>query len=46
MNLEKLIKERIEENEKLFNKEEIYFINKKIETIKKIYLLALLDTKI
>ena len=46
MNLEKLIKERIEENGKLFNKEEIYFINKKIEIIKKIYLLALLDTKI
>ena len=46
MNLEKLVKERIKENEKLFKKEEIYFINKKIETIKKVYLLALLDTKI
>ncbi len=46
MNLEKLVKERIEENEKLFNKEEICFINEKMETIKKIYLLALLDTKI
>ena len=46
MNLEKLVKGRIKENEKLFSKEEICFINKKMETIKKIYLLALLDTKI
>lgn len=46
MNFEKLVKERIEENEKLFNKEEICLINKKMKTIKKVYLLALLDTKI
>ena len=46
MELEELVKERIKENEKLFNKEELILLNNNVSIIKKVYLLALLDTKI
>lgn len=45
-NLEKVIIERIGENIKLFNKEEINIIKNNKKLAEKIYLLALLDTKI
>ena len=44
--MEKLIKERIKENERLFNKEELTFINENIKTINKIYLLGILDKSV
>lgn len=46
MELEELVKERIKENEKLFNKEELILLNNNVSIIKKVYLLALLDTEI
>ena len=46
MELEELVKERIKENEKLFNKEELILLNNNVSIIKKVYLLALWDTEI
>lgn len=45
-NLEKVIIERIEENIKLFNKEEINIIKNNKKLAEKIYLLGMLDNKI
>ena len=42
-NMEKLIKERIKENEKLFNKKELIFLYNNVNIIQKIYLLGVLD---
>ena len=41
--MEKLIKERIEENEKLFSVEELKIIKNNVNIVKKIYMLGLLD---
>lgn len=46
MELEEIVKERIKENEKLFSKEELEMINSSIKVVKKIYLLAFLDSEI
>jgi hypothetical protein len=43
MNLEKLVKERIKENEKLFNEKELNYINNNVNIIKKLYILGMLD---
>lgn len=40
-----LIRSRIEQNEKLFTSEEIKTLKENIQTISKIYLVALIDTK-
>ncbi len=45
MKIEKLIKERIEENKNLFTQQEYDNINKNIDTYMKVYLLAILDDK-
>lgn len=42
--MEKLIVERIEENKKIFTKEELTFIKSNVNIIQKIYLLAMLDS--
>lgn len=44
-NVEKFIKERIMENKKLFNKDEIDFIRKHENLMKKIYLLGFINSK-
>ena len=41
--MEELIKQRIEENEKLFNDRELKIINKNIILTKKIYLIGLIN---
>ena len=41
--MKNLIKERINENEKLFSEEELKIINEKFSLISKIYLLGILD---
>lgn len=41
--IEKILKERIEENEELFNKKELSLLNNNIKTIKKIYLMGLIN---
>jgi hypothetical protein len=46
MELEEIVKERIKENKKLFSKEELEMINSSIKVVKKIYLLAFLDSEI
>lgn len=43
ISVEKILKERIKENEELFNKEEIALLNNNIRIIKKIYLLGLIN---
>ena len=45
MKIENVIKERIEENKKLFNSNELDFIAKNINIIKKIYLIGLINGK-
>lgn len=45
MNLEKLVKERIKENEKLFTMKELKFIKENDTIIKKVYFLGILDSK-
>lgn len=42
--MEKFIKERINENKELFNKEEYSILENNMNVIKKIYILAILDT--
>lgn len=44
MNIQKVIEERIKENEKQFTSEELDQINKNKELIKKIYLLGSMDS--
>ena len=41
--VEKIVKERIKENEKLFSKKELKFINNNVNIIKKIYLIGLIN---
>lgn len=41
--IEEILKERIKENENLFNEEEIVLLNNNIKSIKKIYLLGLIN---
>ena len=43
--LQNFIKERIEENRKLFTTEELHLINENYNLIKKIYILAAKDSK-
>ena len=43
--MENLIKQRIEENKKIFNEEELTFFYKNVNIIYKIYLLGLIDAK-
>ena len=45
MKIENLIKERIEDNKKLFTQQEYDNISENINTYIKVYLLALLDDK-
>ena len=45
MKIEDLIKERIEENKKLFNSKELNFIANNINIIKKVYLIGLINGK-
>lgn len=42
--MEKFIKERIDENKGLFSKEEYRILENNMNVIKKIYILAILDT--
>ncbi len=41
--VEQIVKERIEENKKLFNEKELKIINNNVNIIKKIYILGILD---
>lgn len=41
--LDNFVKEKIEENEELFLKEEIELVKNNVSTVKKIYLLGLID---
>lgn len=41
--IEKVLRERIEENKELFNKKELNLFNDNIKSIKKIYLLGLIN---
>lgn len=41
--IEEVLKERIEENEELFNKKELSLLNNNIKIIKKIYLMGLIN---
>lgn len=43
--IEEILRERIEENKELFNKKEINLFNDNIKSIKKIYLLGLINGK-
>ena len=43
LNVEKIIKERIKENEELFTIEELIFLNNHVNIIKKIYLVGVID---
>lgn len=43
LNVEKIVKERIKENKKIFNKEELIFLNNNVNIIKKIYLVGIVD---
>lgn len=43
LNVEKLVKERIKENEKLFTGEELIFLNNHVNIIKKVYLMGVID---
>lgn len=43
LNVEKIVKERIKENEKLFIGEELQIINNNANIMKKVYILGLLD---
>ena len=45
LNVEKFIKQRIEENELLFSKKEIKHIKQEFNIIKKIYLLGFINSK-
>ena len=45
LNVEKIVKERIKENEKLFTGEELIFLNNHVNLIKKIYLIGLMNGK-
>lgn len=45
INVEKFIKERVEENKELFNKKELDIINQYESIIKKIYLLGFINAK-
>ena len=45
MKIENLIKERIEDNKKLFTQQEYDNISENIDTYIKVYLLAILDDK-
>ena len=42
--MEKLIEERIKKNEKIFNEQELTFLNNNVNIIQKIYLLGVLDS--
>ena len=44
-NVEKIVKERIKENEDLFTMEELKFITDNDNIIKKVYFLGILDSK-
>lgn len=44
--IEKVLKERIEENKKLFSKEELILLNNNVNIVKKIYLLGTIDINI
>lgn len=41
--VEEIVKERVKENQELFTEEEIKYIKKNIKTIKKIYLIGLIN---
>lgn len=41
--VEQIVKERIEENKKLFNEKELKIINNNVNIIKKVYILGILD---
>lgn len=41
--IEKIVEERIEENQKLFNEEELKIIKNNVNIIKKVYLIGLLN---
>jgi len=41
--VEEIIRERIEENKNLFTEDELKFINNKINIIKKVYLIGLIN---
>ena len=43
MKLEKLVKERIEENKKLFTEGELDILNNYVELTKKVYIIAIID---
>lgn len=43
--VEEIVKERIKENEKLFTKKELKFINNNFNLIKKIYLIGVINSK-
>lgn len=43
--IEKILKERIKENEKMFTDKELQIINNNVNIIKKIYLLVFMDIK-
>ena len=43
LNVEKIVKERIKENKKIFNSEELIFLNNNVNIIKKIYLVGIVD---
>lgn len=43
--IEEILKERIEENKKLFNKKELKTINNNFNIIKKIYILGLINAR-
>lgn len=45
MELEEIVKERIKENEKLFNKEELETIENNIILTKKVYMIGLVNGK-
>lgn len=43
MKIEEILKERVKENKKLFNKKEIKIINSNIDIFSKIYLMGIYD---
>lgn len=45
MNVERIVKERIKENENLFEEEELKIVNDNIKITKKIYLLGLINAR-
>lgn len=46
MNLEKLVKERIENNKNIFSKNELILLNNYASITKKVYLVGVMDGKI